>query len=172
MAIIVGPAQQQFKVHEHLVKLNSAYFRKAFSGNWKEAVERRFCIEEENPQIFAVFVKWLYDGKVDYFHAAPDADVLLVECYQLGERLGVPAFQNEVIDSVAGLWEERKNLSEEAVMLAFTESLPDCKLCLFIVEKMAWEQADELDLDLDLVHPELTAGQSSCQRFRRFCSVL
>ena len=91
ITVLVGPNKNRFCIHENLLKLHSDYFRAALEGTWKEAITKTFTLSDENPDVFNLFVHWLYHMKSDWSTASKDNDIefLLVEAYLFAERRAV-----------------------------------------------------------------------------------
>lgn len=62
--IIVGEDKKVFAVHETLLTHFSEFFRAALNGNFKEAMDKRITLEDEDPATFECFVHWLYYQKL------------------------------------------------------------------------------------------------------------
>jgi len=144
---------------KNLLKLRSEYFRAALDGTWEESTTRIVTLDEENSDVFNLFVHWLYYKEVQFNTSCDDddTDILLVEAYLFAERRGCFAFQNDMVDNIAKWWGMRdKGFSAKAIMLMFTETTPSSKLRRFTAEKAAWEGKveDMLSQSEDSIHPE------------------
>ncbi len=66
--VLVGPAshQQEFFVHQSLICGRSEFFSNAMSGHWKETVNREVPLPEDEPDIFALYLKLLYVSAVNF----------------------------------------------------------------------------------------------------------
>jgi hypothetical protein len=51
---------KEFTVHEDLICPRSHFFRKAMSGPWKESEERKVDLPEDEPGVFALYLKLIY----------------------------------------------------------------------------------------------------------------
>jgi hypothetical protein len=58
--VLVGPDQTRFVVHENLLVHYSKFFHAALTGKFKEAEDKTVKLEEDDPDIFELFVHWLY----------------------------------------------------------------------------------------------------------------
>jgi hypothetical protein len=58
--VLVGAEEsgmKEFTVHEDLICPRSQFFRKAMSGPWKESEERKVDLPEDEPGVFALYLK-------------------------------------------------------------------------------------------------------------------
>lgn len=64
IAVSVGSQRKRFLVHELLVRDTVPFFDAAFKGRWKGSKERKSDLPEDNPDIFKIYLHWLYTGKL------------------------------------------------------------------------------------------------------------
>lgn len=69
----------------------SSFFKAALSRGFKEAEEKRIILKEDDPNVFRIFVAWLYTGAI---HPQEIGCDLLELAWILGDKLGAPAFQD------------------------------------------------------------------------------
>ena len=68
-----GADQQEFVVHESFLTDRSEFFRAALSGDrWTETETREIKFPEDKPHIFALYLKYVYTGKLGTIHAELD----------------------------------------------------------------------------------------------------
>lgn len=60
MTVLVGPSEVQFSIHENLLSGISDFFRSAFNSGFKESLEDKLTMPEDDPHSFELFVRWLY----------------------------------------------------------------------------------------------------------------
>ncbi|KAL4904482.1 hypothetical protein BDW74DRAFT_179056 [Aspergillus multicolor] len=64
--VVVGSASEgkpsSAIIHEDLLRLSSKLFDKALSGPWRESNERTIELPGDDPDVFAMYVHWLYSG--------------------------------------------------------------------------------------------------------------
>lgn len=60
VTIVVGPSEVTWRIHENLLSGASDFFKSAFNSGFKEALEDRLALPEDDPQAFELFVRWLY----------------------------------------------------------------------------------------------------------------
>ncbi|CAI7671915.1 unnamed protein product [Penicillium bialowiezense] len=61
----VGPNKESFSIHEKLISSCSPFFDTALAGPWKEASEHSVKLPEDEPEIFTLYVRWLYSGQIN-----------------------------------------------------------------------------------------------------------
>lgn len=105
--VAVGPKGVISSVHEKLIRASSPFFNKALSGAWQESQERTVQLPEDEPEIFAIYVHWLYYGTVPVVcHEAGDSNdadaeyLNLAKAYTLGDKLMDTKFQDATIDAI------------------------------------------------------------------------
>jgi hypothetical protein len=137
VTIQVGaPEPTAFNLHKSLVCKESLLLSKTFDGAFKEAVEQRCTLSEEDPQLFGYFVEYLYREGWLHEHGT-DANLnnknfnnknfnntnfrntdplVLVRLYTMGDRLMAKGVQDA-------------SLRKLAAILARTEDLPEQDIC-------------------------------------------
>ncbi|PYI25302.1 hypothetical protein BP00DRAFT_452242 [Aspergillus indologenus CBS 114.80] len=103
--IVVGDEQKVFGVHEGLVRSSSPFFNRALAGEWKESVQRTVPLPDDEPEIAALYIHWLYTGKLAVSCGEPGrikhAEYLdLVKAYVFGNKILDTRFQNAIIDAL------------------------------------------------------------------------
>jgi hypothetical protein len=104
-----GDKLQTFHVHEDLLTARSPFFKKALSGNWKEAQDRLVKLPEDDPVTFQRYVHLLY------------TDALVIEAEEVSEpsksteypHLGLLYVLAEKLQDI-----DAKNVVLEATLLA------------------------------------------------------
>lgn len=91
----VGSEGKVFTVHEALLCHESKYFRTALQGSFRESQEKYLELDEEDPDIFSVFIYWLYGRDLP---SQEETASKLPSLWALGDRRIVPWLQNEVIN--------------------------------------------------------------------------
>lgn len=56
----MGPSEVPWRLHENLLSGISDFFRSAFNSGFKESLEDRLTMPEDDPHSFELFVRWLY----------------------------------------------------------------------------------------------------------------
>ncbi|GAB7335170.1 hypothetical protein MBLNU13_g07000t3 [Cladosporium sp. NU13] len=130
IVFLVGTdAPKRFIVHEGLIKPRSEFVRLALRGEWKEAQERTIPLPEDDPNIFSVYQRWLYDGLI---HTRPnstpsktdDEYSMLVNAYILGEKIMDSNFKDSVADAIVEKLRLTHRFDTSLTNLIFDNTLP------------------------------------------------
>lgn len=105
--IIVGQANSEtLNVHETVIKQSSGFFQAALNQQWKEGQARKIELPEDDPDVVATYLEWLYSTKINHPHEAiktpnteqsRDAHLVYAELYCFGEKCQDDAFCNAVM---------------------------------------------------------------------------
>lgn len=103
--IVVGAEKEVFSVHEALVGASSSFFDKAMASDWKESQQRTIHLPDDESEIFALYVHWLYYGTLPVFCDEPglpgNSEYLnLIKTYVLGDKILDCKFQDAAIDAI------------------------------------------------------------------------
>lgn len=99
--VLVGEEKEIFSVHEKLIRASSPFFDKAVSGIWLESTQHTIELPEDEPEIFGIYVHWLYYEKLPVSCNEPSSEYLnLMKAYTLGDKLLDTKFQDTVIDAI------------------------------------------------------------------------
>lgn len=60
VTIAVGPEEKRWAVHEKLLSSQSEYFNAYFNGSEENAGREEMKLPDEDPKLFALFIRWLY----------------------------------------------------------------------------------------------------------------
>lgn len=60
VTILVGPHETKWCLHENLLSGASEFFKSAFNSGFKESLEGKITMPEDDPHAFELFVRWLY----------------------------------------------------------------------------------------------------------------
>ena len=99
----MGNEKKAYSVHESLVPASSPFLDKALSGKRKESALRTVHLPNDEPEMIAIYVHWLYRGTlpVSCDDSGIDTEYTnLVKAYILGDRLLDFKFQNAAIDAI------------------------------------------------------------------------
>ncbi|QDS75902.1 hypothetical protein FKW77_002554 [Venturia effusa] len=102
--------QQDFIVHEINIRLQCPFFEAALSRDWKEAQERVVHLPEHTPDVFRIYLGWLYQKRIAMSHIPDktgqpfrDFNMALCRAYLLGDYLEDIDFKDTVIDVLIDL---------------------------------------------------------------------
>jgi hypothetical protein len=136
--VIVGEAGVVWLLHEQLLATMSAFFKTAMASGFKEGLERKVTLVEDNNLVFQLFVEYLYTTK---FHGM--SLPLLAEAYVLGDKLGAPGFQADALDKMFELCKNSQcQLTAEQGLWIFRNTRPGCGLWRFTVDTIAHNVLD------------------------------
>ncbi|KAH4000213.1 hypothetical protein HBI26_197700 [Parastagonospora nodorum] len=104
--ILVGDIQEEYHIHENILRGSSSFFDNALKKEWKEGQDRAIDLPEVNNEAFSIWIKWLYTGSV--FLTRPEdhsSDGKSSKecprwdnCYALGDFLQDTDFKDACID--------------------------------------------------------------------------
>ncbi|KAH7184112.1 hypothetical protein BKA60DRAFT_644336 [Fusarium oxysporum] len=144
--VIVGSSPSvTFSVHENLICSSSDFFKKAVKGGWKESEDRLVRLESDDPDVFSIYLHWLYyhtlPVRIDEPGLAGNAEYMqLANAFILGDMLQDGNFQDTVMDAMMD-----KTASEAAdgkhwypvgpvIRLIYENTLESSKARLFLVD--------------------------------------
>ncbi|KAF2874076.1 hypothetical protein BDV95DRAFT_565353 [Massariosphaeria phaeospora] len=84
ITVRVGKPEQLFTIHESLLRSSSFFFDSALKDGWKENEQKAISLPSVIPEIFTVYVKWLYTGQ---FFLTRDGDDRVVKDDATGKIL-------------------------------------------------------------------------------------
>lgn len=61
--IFVGPQKQHFHIHRAVLVSRSDYFQSMFLSGFKEGKEKSATLPEDDPEVFDLFLQWIYGQK-------------------------------------------------------------------------------------------------------------
>ncbi|RAK77502.1 BTB/POZ domain-containing protein [Aspergillus fijiensis CBS 313.89] len=144
--IVVGDEQKIYNVHEGLVRASSPFFEKALAGEWKESAQRTIQLRDDEPEIVALYIHWLYCGKLAVCCGEPgripNSEYLdLVKAYVLGDKILDTLFQDAIVDAIV---ESRRSTGQDE-----TSSYPFGEALEYAYNRLA-ETAPILELFVDM----------------------
>lgn len=131
----VGSEAKRFLIHKDVLFKQSPYFRAALAeGRWKESQDNTVELDETDPNIFKDFlVEWLYTGKLD----ENLADTTCIKGYIFADRYDFPKLRFDVIANLHKIYTKKHPEimpAYKAIILAFDNLPPTCKLCEFLMD--------------------------------------
>jgi len=92
---------QDFLVHKNFITAYSPYFNAAFSGASIEGQTQRVELEGVDPEVFAIFINWIYTQQVQDGENEGLMDInKLTTLWLLGQYLVVPKLQADVMKAL------------------------------------------------------------------------
>ena len=128
------------------------------SGNWREANERLIRLPEDEPEIFEIYMCWLYHKRIPTIRQEP-ADgsteyLRLIKAYIFGDKIQAKGFQNVIIDAMIEKKEDKDKEGpfwcheipdHDCVNTAYQNTRPDSPLRKLLVDLWALSAEAELD---------------------------
>lgn len=112
--INVGPNKVKAIAYKSMLVERSGFFEAACHAHWETGKSRTVTLEDQDPDVFAIFVTWVLTGNVKSstkfieVQSSESEEVKairlplqwnqLAKCYVLGDFLQAPGFKNAVID--------------------------------------------------------------------------
>ncbi|KAE8450701.1 hypothetical protein EG329_006046 [Mollisiaceae sp. DMI_Dod_QoI] len=146
LRILVGPAKIELFVQKSMICAESDFFKSACKPEWMTDGTNTVTLAEEDPVIFAIFLSWVYSGKIskssEFITVVNTESVKdkeerkkqwtqLVKCYIMGEMLMSMNFRNDVmymlLRASKGMWmidQEVSGIDAESIELIYAET-PD-----------------------------------------------
>lgn len=117
----------------------SDYFRGAFNGSFKEAIEGQVSLPEEREDMFDIFTQFLYSRVL-----ADDRDEkisfdTLVDIWLFGDKYLVPSLQNSAMDSLGKRVEAEHLIPTSQIENFWEKTLPSSPLRKYILERTAYK---------------------------------
>jgi hypothetical protein len=177
IVVDVGPDHQKYRIYTELISYYSEYFRNALKKPWKEADDRVVELPDIEPQVFDVFVNWLYSQKVPEKNRhwiertdetkhnkncpshCEQVEMLILKTYVFADRFLIPKFRCAIYNYLAAsLTKDAIPPYYEVIIFAFgnlTEKSPMLDLlvglhCAFWDENCDTESNGELELRKEL----------------------
>jgi hypothetical protein len=126
VSITVGSEDRQktFHVHKDQLVHKSAYFRTSLESEFVEGRTQQVLLDQDDPDVFDVFVQWIYQGDYDVQMAIPKEEggtedawyELHARAYSLGNRLIAPDFKKKVVEKLATIFERYDDLAMALVI--------------------------------------------------------
>ncbi|KAG9751661.1 hypothetical protein KCU73_g6289, partial [Aureobasidium melanogenum] len=143
VTVEVGPQKQKFSIHKDLLCYYSDYFRGAFDGSFKEAVDGKIWLEKEDPAIFDIFNAFLYNRRLQDTNGLVGPDLsftTLIDLWIFGDQFVVPLLQNLAIDSFQQKSDtERRIPWQTAIRKIYDNTLHGAPLRRIMIDMTAYE---------------------------------
>ncbi|KAN0103411.1 hypothetical protein V8E51_011724 [Hyaloscypha variabilis] len=153
VTFVIGPHEsaEEFVVHKEHVCYYSPVMKTTFNSLFKEGQTKCYCLEDTEPNVFRLFVQWLYaqdykvisgadtlEGVADSEHATEkerrlnEQDANMVGLWILGDKLMIPALQNAAMKTLKKLLPFRN--STAWIPAVYEGTIPGCQLRAFAVD--------------------------------------
>jgi len=145
------PEQRVFHIHTSVLCKTSAFFQNATKPEWTGPTRRPIDLSDERPDVFYLYVQWLYNGKIAVkTMPSSDSDTevrkhetvnyhSLIQSYILGEKLMDTTFQNSVLKCLIECVKQEDNFpSDPTVKLAYERTTKHSPLRKLLVDFWVW----------------------------------
>ncbi|KAL8898476.1 MAG: hypothetical protein Q9192_002062 [Flavoplaca navasiana] len=146
--VLVGPSEYCFSIHRGLLTSKSTFFNAALTGSWREAEEDTVRLVEEVPELFAIYVVWIYghDWTVDH-NRREHSLAICCRLYVLADVLGSEELGNLMIDQIRDIVARpHLDLTCETIGYVYDNTLPESPLRRLIVDILTWELKPDKNL--------------------------
>ncbi|KAI9695344.1 MAG: hypothetical protein M1820_008696 [Bogoriella megaspora] len=132
--IVVGKGlrQEEFRVYRGLLCHHSTYFKKALQGNWLEAKNQEFLLDEDDPRVFSAVYNWIFTRRLydppqgaQESHKIPIDWKLLFKIYVFSKARGIPGVSYAVIDLLCLKYAEVWQVPCFEIQFLYENTLPD-----------------------------------------------
>ncbi|KAF1988246.1 hypothetical protein K402DRAFT_392007 [Aulographum hederae CBS 113979] len=155
--VTVGPKAIRFLIHRELLTLHSPFFHAALTGTFAEGLSQTITLPEERVESFEFFVYWLYTQRVeDNFKEGKPTYFVLLELYELADRLAVEGLRNQVVDKMAELAERTNSvLTPSDTHLLYERIRDSAPMRKLVLDLFAFKKTDNLiEKHQDDWHPD------------------
>lgn len=170
VTLVVGELKISFHVHEAILCKVSPVFKAAFTSTFKEGLERKMTLPDDDADLFNLLVEWLYAGSYNIpqptGHKDKDAARFMefIRLYVLADKYGVTSLKNEIVKTLFDALKQNHKTGPNADTVAYVyENLPgtspirrlpaDFYVCN---DKFAWCENVRVS-DLLRIYPEFAA---------------
>ncbi|KAI4927645.1 hypothetical protein J4E85_006157 [Alternaria conjuncta] len=148
--------QRIFHVHKSVLCKTSAFFQNATKPEWTGPTPRPTDLSDELPEIFHLYVQWLYSGKIAVEitpSSDSDTDVRkhenvdyhsLIQSYILGEKLMDTTFHNAVLQCLIECVEQADCFpGDRTIRTAYKRTIKHSPLRKLLVDFWVWHGDSE-----------------------------
>ena len=132
LEVIVGPNKrgttETWFLPKSLLSHHSTFFRSACNSQFKEGIESRMTLPNDNPGAFIRFVEWMYLGEVYLakHDVGYEGGYRLVDWWILADKLGAEGFADYAMQALYAFYlRETKSLFEPELNLSLLEDVLD-----------------------------------------------
>jgi hypothetical protein len=126
VSITVGSDSRKrtFYVHKDQLVCESAYFRTSLNSGFVEGRTQQVELGQDDPDVFDIFVQWIYEGDYDVQKALSKEEggteeawyKLHTQAYSLGNRLVAPGFKKKIIETLAAVFERYDDIAMSLII--------------------------------------------------------
>lgn len=139
--MLVGIVETPFSIHRDLLTSKSTFFNAALAGSWKEAATGRIRLTDEDPELFSVYVLWIYNQ--DWKSTGAGKAISFDACcrlYVLADKLGSEVLQDVAIDKLCEYaMGNGAEIHVAAISFVYGATLPGSVLRRLLADLLAWE---------------------------------
>ncbi|EMC94153.1 hypothetical protein BAUCODRAFT_112939 [Baudoinia panamericana UAMH 10762] len=134
--VLVGKEEKPFTVPRSFLTKSSEFFVTCLNGAWKEASSKEVKLPDIMPDIFEIYLQWLYTGELVYtdqdLNDMPGGDIILaLAVYRALIRLAIAGdvlqdipFRNAVVDATISVLPKIPILPSAGLINLAYENLP------------------------------------------------
>jgi hypothetical protein len=138
--IDVGPEDNRrtFRVHEKALCHYSGYFAGAMRGKFVEAETKRITLATEDPDIFSMFIYWLYRGRIPPpAEASHHAWETVMKLWVFGDVRTVRLLQNDTMDLLLRTAVESNQVPTICIPYIYSNTMPDSPLRRVMIDMVS-----------------------------------
>ncbi|CZR67165.1 uncharacterized protein PAC_17064 [Phialocephala subalpina] len=126
-----GPNQRLFRVYQKRLCDKVPYFQKIFEGGWKESIEKKVTLEDDDPASFDRLLLWVYTGvipKIEWFDKSGEklaATRAILNLYVLADKLSLVWLMDKIASEYIDLQAELRFLPGSPHLDLFYTKLSD-----------------------------------------------
>ncbi|KAF5876314.1 putative btb poz domain containing protein [Botrytis fragariae] len=123
--IIVGPELKEFFAHKTLIRSTCDFFDKAFNGRFKEGIENKMLLPEDDPEVFEIFVNWMYS---EHLRGGSKEPMLIINIWIFAQKCQAITLKNCAMNAL------QDALGDEIIKYNVGDEFR-----VFAVAMLAWE---------------------------------
>lgn len=129
--VLIGEKRAHWHLHEKLLCAASPFFNAAINSLFREGVEKKVVMQEDDTAVFTLFVQWLYSKQFTTV-----SSWLLLKAYALGDKLGSAQFRSLAMDKLYALNYSQCTFTVEQILWVFDNTMPESALRKFTTESV------------------------------------
>ncbi|OAG40235.1 hypothetical protein AYO21_05518 [Fonsecaea monophora] len=137
ITISVGKEKTTFRIHKDRLTADSVFFNKMLASSMAESQTNEVSLPDDSPKIFGEFAVWIYQRAVK--HHSHNNHLMIMKCWILGDKYGVPQWQDQLIEDLAGLWREPFRFRFDELSWVLENVRRGSALFRFVMDLFAWK---------------------------------